>query len=78
MQAGPQTVGCLTRGRDDECAVAAAAAKRNVEVTPLSRYYCTPGSRNGLYMGFAAVDPVEIRRGVRELEVALRGLARRR
>jgi DNA-binding transcriptional MocR family regulator len=59
---------------------AAAAAKRNVEVTPLAHYRFgrvrQPGRQvravaQGLQLGFAAVDVKEIRRGVRELVIAL-------
>jgi DNA-binding transcriptional MocR family regulator len=31
-------------------------------------------ARNGLHLGFAAVDPREIRRGIRELAAALEGM----
>jgi DNA-binding transcriptional MocR family regulator len=52
-------------------------ARRGVEVTPLSRYYRGYHrgrmAREGLHLGFAAVDPREIRRGVEELGVALEG-----
>lgn len=47
------------------------AAKREVEVTPLSRYSHGRMAREGLQLGFAAVDAKEIRRGVRELAIAL-------
>ncbi|HYH45274.1 MAG TPA: PLP-dependent aminotransferase family protein [Thermoanaerobaculia bacterium] len=80
VEAGLQTAGWLAEGID-EAAAAVAAARRNVEVTPLSRYVQTgqPGQseragqpgRPGLQLGFAAVDPAEIRRGVRELAAAL-------
>jgi len=51
--------------------VAKAAAERGVEVTPLGRYYRGRPAREGLQLGFAAVDPREIRRGARELALAL-------
>lgn len=47
---------------------------RDVEVTPLSRYSRGPLTRDGLQLGFAAVDEAEIRRGVRELAAALEGI----
>jgi DNA-binding transcriptional MocR family regulator len=50
---------------------AAAAAKQGVEVTPLSRYSHGGMVREGLQLGFAAMDAKEIRRGVRELAIAL-------
>jgi len=52
--------------------VADLAARRGVEVVPLSRYASGRSRREGLILGFAAVDPKEIRRGVHELEQVLR------
>lgn len=72
VEAGLQTVGWLREGIDAEWA-ARAAAERNVEVTPLSRYGRRPMARAGLKLGFAAVDAAEIRRGVRELATVLSG-----
>jgi len=50
---------------------AVEAEKRNVDVTPLNR--CGQGTlpREGLQLGFAALDVKEIRRGIRELARAL-------
>jgi GntR family transcriptional regulator/MocR family aminotransferase len=70
VEAGLQTAGWLGGGISGERAARAAAA-RGVEVTPLSRYRLGPPGREGLQLGFAAVDTREIRRGVRELEIAL-------
>jgi GntR family transcriptional regulator/MocR family aminotransferase len=69
-EAGLQTVGWLCEGIEGEAA-AESAAGRGVEVTPLSRYCREPLGREGLQLGFAAVDAREIRRGVRELAVSL-------
>ncbi|HWS70574.1 MAG TPA: PLP-dependent aminotransferase family protein [Thermoanaerobaculia bacterium] len=69
VQAGLQTVGWLRDGIDGESAAIAAAA-HNVEVTPLSRYTRGRVGREGLQLGFAAIDAREIRRGVRELAMA--------
>jgi GntR family transcriptional regulator/MocR family aminotransferase len=77
VEAGLQTAGWLRRGIDGESA-ATAAAERDVEVVPLSRYGRGSVAPEGLQLGFAAVDPTEIRRGVRELAAALDGLARPR
>ncbi len=77
VKAGLQTVGWLLGGIDAESA-ARAAAGRGVEVTPVSRYSRGPVTREGLQMGFAAVDAVEIRRGVRELAAALESVSRAR
>ena len=52
-------------------AVAAAALRRNVEMTPLSVYWQGKVLQVGLHLGFAAVDVKEIRRGVKELAIAL-------
>ncbi len=70
IEAGLQTVGWLRDGLAAE-SVAKAAAAREVEVTPLSRYSRGRMTQEGLQLGFAAVDAAEIRRGVRELAVAL-------
>jgi GntR family transcriptional regulator / MocR family aminotransferase len=70
VEAGLQTVGWLQRGINAESA-AAAAAKRNVEVTPLSIYARGNVAPAGLQLGFAAIDAKEIRRGVQDLAVAL-------
>ena len=75
IEAGLQTVGWLgIRVRAE--VVAKAAAKRNVEVTPIGCFARGRVPREGLQLGFAAVDPQEIRRGVRELGVVLRELAK--
>lgn len=74
--AGLQTAGWLCKGLDGESA-AAAAAKRGVDVTPVNRYRQGKAAREGLQLGFAAVDHREIRRGVRELAVALEGEVKR-
>jgi GntR family transcriptional regulator/MocR family aminotransferase len=70
IEAGLQTVGWLQRGMNAESA-ATAAAKRSVEVTPLSIYTHGNVASTGLQLGFAAVDAKEIRRGVQDLAIAL-------
>jgi GntR family transcriptional regulator/MocR family aminotransferase len=80
VEAGLQTVGWLCNGMSGETA-AKAIAKRGVEVVPLSQYSrasskCVwpPQERNwreGLQLGFAAIDAKEISRGVKELAIAL-------
>ncbi len=74
IEAGLQTAAWLAPGIDAEAA-AAAAATRGVEVTPLSRYALRPMRRQGLQLGFAAVDEAAVRRGVRELAAALSSVA---
>jgi GntR family transcriptional regulator/MocR family aminotransferase len=71
IEAGLQTTAWLC-GAVDGAAAAAAAERRDVEVTPLSRRF-PPGrtGRAGLVLGFAAVGADEIRRGVDDLAAAL-------
>jgi GntR family transcriptional regulator/MocR family aminotransferase len=73
IEAGLQTVGWLSADIDDERAARAAAA-RQVEVIPLSWYARGRSDLNGLQLGFAATNPGEIRRGVRELAMALEAI----
>lgn len=70
LEAGLQTAGWLALGIDGEAA-AHAAEKRGVEVTPLRRYTRGKVVREGLQLGFAAVDEKEIQRGVKGLAAAL-------
>jgi len=77
IEAGLQTVGWLRDGLVGE-SVARAAAALGVEVVPLSRYARAARlPREGLQLGFAGVGVGEIRRGVRELAVALKAAASR-
>jgi GntR family transcriptional regulator/MocR family aminotransferase len=71
VEAGLQTIGWLREGVSAEH-VAAAAAKKNVEVIPLQRYAFGRVPGNGIVLGFAAVEPRELRRGVEELVSVLR------
>ena len=74
LDAGLQTAAWLSPGIDDELA-AVAAAKRSVDVVPLSGFYRTQSTaRSGFHLGFAAVDAREIRRGVRDLAAVLESL----
>ena len=73
VEAGLQTVGWLKRGISATHA-AAEAQKRGVEVIPLSRYTSRLFGREGLILGFGAVDGKELRRGVEELVETLRGI----
>jgi GntR family transcriptional regulator / MocR family aminotransferase len=66
VEAGLQTVGWLKRGIRAE-RIAELAAKRDLEVVPLSHYASGRSRREGLILGFAAVDPRELRRGVEQL-----------
>ncbi len=73
IEAGLQTVGWLRAGITGQSATRAAAA-RNVEVVPISRYTRGRFEREGLQLGFAAVDIREIQRGVEDLAGAMEGL----
>ncbi len=75
VEAGLQTVGWLHRGIKEEAA-AKAAAQRKVDVFPLGRYASGRAAQDGLQLGFAAVDPHEIRRGIRDLAAALEGMVK--
>jgi GntR family transcriptional regulator / MocR family aminotransferase len=76
VEAGLQTVGWLQQGIDSEAA-RRAAALRKVEVIPLRVYSMIPTNRQGLQLGFAAMNPQEIKRGVHQLAVALEELTAR-
>ncbi len=70
IEAGLQTAAWVSNGLTG-AAVAAAASRRHVEVMALSEYWQGKVLREGLHLGFAAVDAKEIRRGVRELAIAI-------
>jgi GntR family transcriptional regulator/MocR family aminotransferase len=70
VEAGLRTVGWLQGGISAERA-ARSAVRHDVEVVPLSRYAYGRSRRDGLMLGFAAVDVRELRRGVEQLARAL-------
>ncbi|MGB9234209.1 MAG: PLP-dependent aminotransferase family protein [Terriglobales bacterium] len=70
VEAGLQTIGCLHKGFSADKLVE-GAAKREVELKSLSRYYSGKKQMNGIVLGFAAVEPRELRRGVEELATLL-------
>ena len=72
VEAGLQTSGLLGPGFRAE-AVVRAAAEREVEVTTLGREWRGRFRREGLQLGFAAVPPEEVRRGVEVLARVLDG-----
>jgi GntR family transcriptional regulator/MocR family aminotransferase len=75
VEAGLQTVGWLAPGiRADRAAE--DAAQRDVEVIPIGRYASRRFRRQGLLLGFAAVDARELRRGVEELARSLEACRR--
>ena len=71
VEAGLQTIGWL-KGNVRAERVTQWAAERDVEVIPLSRYALGKSRPNGLILGFAAVEPQELRRGVEELARVLK------
>jgi GntR family transcriptional regulator / MocR family aminotransferase len=75
VEAGLQTVGWLAPGIRAERA-AEEAEKHGVEVIPLNRYCSRRFPRQGLLLGFAAVDTRELRRGVEQLARALEACKR--
>jgi GntR family transcriptional regulator/MocR family aminotransferase len=76
FEAGLQTPAWLGPGLDG-AEVSRAAAERRLEVASLHRYWRRTPEREGLLLGFAAVDEREIRRGARELAEVLESLARK-
>ena len=74
VEAGVQITAWLCRGIDSESA-AVAAAKRGVDLPPIGRYSHGHALPQSLQLGFAALDKREIRRGVRELAIALQDLS---
>lgn len=73
IEAGLQTIGWLSGGIEGKTA-ARAAWERGILVTPLDAYAREPLRREGLLLGFAAIPPQEIRRGVRILAAVLEQL----
>lgn len=76
VAAGLHTSGWLCGGITG-ANVAEAAVRHDLEVAPLSWYAEGRPTREGLLLGFAAVDKREIRRGVEDLAVAIDGELRR-
>jgi len=70
VQAGLQTIGWLGGGRDD-VSFALAARSAGVTLIPLSYWAMRWKRRDGLQIGFAAVEPSELRRGVKALAALL-------
>ena len=71
VEAGLQTIGWLRPGFSAD-QVSQLAAARNVEVVPVNRYAFGRSRREGVVLGFAAVDPGELRRGVDALAQILK------
>jgi GntR family transcriptional regulator/MocR family aminotransferase len=71
VEGGLQTMGWLRPGVD-AAEVARKAALHNIEVIPLGAFYGGDTVRQGLQLGFAAVEPREIRRGLTGLASIIR------
>ena len=67
VEAGLQATAWLPPGASD-VTIAELAARHDLEVTSVSRYCRATPERQGLQLGFAAIDADEIRRGVGELQ----------
>lgn len=76
IEAGLQTIGWLKEGILAED-VRHAAARRKIDVVPLSRYCHKIRQDEAIQLGFAAIDEEAIRKGVMGLAAALDGLDRR-
>jgi GntR family transcriptional regulator / MocR family aminotransferase len=72
-EAGMDLIGWLPLGVDDQAAFRKAAT-HGVEVTPLSAYSIKRQRRGALRLGYTGYTPNDLRRGVRNLARALRGL----
>ncbi|TPJ82439.1 PLP-dependent aminotransferase family protein [Mesorhizobium sp. B2-6-2] len=70
-EAGIQVVGYLKEGIDD-IEVSQAAAKRAINVSPLSKYFQNTAPTQGLVLGYAACDAAQTRDGVERLAAAIR------
>lgn len=67
VEAGLQTIGYLQEGFSAD-QIVSQAAKRQVELKSVGPYYASKKKpTNGLVLGFAAVEPKELQRGVKEL-----------
>jgi GntR family transcriptional regulator/MocR family aminotransferase len=75
IEAGLQTIGWLRTGVVAENA-ALAAARRKIDIVPLSRYCRTFRLKEGLQIGFAAVDEAAIAKGISGLAEAFQSLDR--
>ncbi|CDX27315.1 putative rhizopine catabolism regulatory protein MocR [Mesorhizobium plurifarium] len=69
-EAGIQVVGYLKEGIDD-IKVSQAAAKRAINVSPLSKYFQNTAPTQGLVLGYAACDAAQTRDGVERLAAAI-------
>jgi GntR family transcriptional regulator/MocR family aminotransferase len=72
-EAGIQLIGRLVReGHDVE--IAQALARRDINLSPMSKYFRHQPTITGLVMGYAASDEGQTRAGIRKMAEVLRGL----
>jgi GntR family transcriptional regulator/MocR family aminotransferase len=71
VEAGLRLLGWLPEGVSDQC-VRDEAARRGVDVEPLSVHRTEPGGCGGLLLGFAGFNGHATRRGMQELAAAIR------
>lgn len=69
---GTFLIGWLSEGRDDVEA-AECAARSGLVTDPVSPLYSRSTAKHGLFLGYSAITPRQIRDGVRRLAQALRG-----
>lgn len=69
-QGGLHLAGCLTTDVDDRL-VARWAQRFDIDTPPLSSYGLSQPALNGLILGYAGVEPEEIREGVKRLARAI-------
>lgn len=75
-EAGFHTVGLIAEGGPDAGELAKAAHIAGIALTPLSRYALEPIAQRGVTIGFSAVPPIELERGVRVLATVIDDLTR--
>jgi Transcriptional regulators containing a DNA-binding HTH domain and an aminotransferase domain (MocR family) and their eukaryotic orthologs len=71
-----QTAAWLSPGISD-VKVAAAAAREQIELHPISPFYSAGKCRPGFLLGFGAVAPRQLRSGAQGLAKVLRGFKSR-
>jgi GntR family transcriptional regulator / MocR family aminotransferase len=66
FEAGMHLSAWLPKGLND-LAISKSAEQQGLEVMPISAYSQTPLTQGGLFLGYAAISPKEIRDGVKTL-----------
>jgi len=74
---GMHTIAYLKPGFDADL-ISAAAAKRGVTVTPISRFYLGPAPHQALVLGFSGFTPAKIQQAAHALEEVFLDLAPRK